>query len=106
MSVPPEYKQKPEGEGKIEKWIFRKAYEGLLPDAIVWRIKQEFSQGSGSAGVMPQYFESSIGNNELEEARRKYPFIRSKEEWHYFRIFTGHFGTGHTVDTVGQWISL
>ena len=106
MSIPPQYKQMPQGEGKIEKWIFRKAYEGLLPPSIVWRTKQEFSQGSGSASVLPAYFEERISDQELAQAQAAHPVIRSKEELHYFRLFTEYFGTGSAVDTVGQWVSL
>ena len=106
MAIPPQYKQKPEGDEKIEKWIFRKAYENLLPQSIVWRSKQEFSQGSGSASVLPAYFEEQIPDRELTEAQAKYPMIRSKEELHYFRLFTEHFGADSAVETVGQWVSL
>jgi asparagine synthase (glutamine-hydrolysing) len=106
LSIPPQYKQYPEGDTKIEKWVFRKAYEHLLPEAIVWRSKQEFSQGSGSAGVLPSYFEETVPDAELAEAQAKHPVIRSKEELHYFRLFTGHFGEGPAVATVGQWLLL
>jgi len=106
MAIPPQYKQKPEGSQKIEKWIFRKAYESLLPESIVWRSKQEFSQGCGSAKVLPAYFEEQIPDHELAEAQAKYPMVRSKEELYYFRLFTEHFGTGHALETVGQWVSL
>ena len=105
MSIPPQYKQKPEGNQKAEKWIFRKAYEGVLPESIVWRSKQEFSQGSGSAKVLPAYFEEQISSQELAEAQAEFPIIRSKEELYYFRLFTKHFGTS-AVTTVGQWIYL
>jgi asparagine synthase (glutamine-hydrolysing) len=106
MAIPPQYKQKPEGSGKMEKWIFRKAYESLLPESIVWRGKQEFSQGSGSASVLPAHFEKQFSDQELAEAQAEYPIIRSKEELYYFKVFTGHFGADHAVATVGQWISL
>ncbi|MBC8873663.1 MAG: hypothetical protein H8E44_29855 [Planctomycetes bacterium] len=106
LHLPPEYKQKPEGDGKIEKWIFRKAYESVLPDAIAWRGKQEFSQGSGSAGVLPAHFEGAISDEEFAHARREHPLVRSKEELYYFRIFAENFGTDRAVDTVGQWVSL
>ncbi len=106
MAIPPQYKQKPEGSQKIEKWIFRKAYESLLPESIVWRGKQEFSQGSGSANVLTAYFEEQIPDRELAKAQAKYPIIRSKEELYYFRLFTKYFGAEHVVETVGQWISL
>ena len=106
LRIPPEYKQKPEGDGKIEKWIFRKAYEPVLPGSIVWRGKQEFSQGSGSADVLPGYFEDAIDDRQYAEAREKHPLIRSKEEFYYFRLFTEHFGADRAVETVGQWVSL
>ena len=106
LGIPAEYKIRMENGTKIEKWIFRKAYEGKLPDEIVWRVKQEFSQGSGSAGLLPDYFEKTVDEREFTEAQKKYAFLRSKEEWHYFRIFKEHYGDGAAVDTVGQWVGL
>jgi len=106
LRIPPQYKQKPDGEGKIEKWIFRKAYEPVLPESITWRGKQEFSQGSGSADVLPSYFEDAIDDGQYAKARERHPLIRSKEEFYYFSIFAEHFGDDRAVATVGQWISL
>jgi asparagine synthase (glutamine-hydrolysing) len=106
MAIPPQYKQKPEGSRKIEKWIFRKAYENILPESIVWRTKKEFSQGSGSAAVLPEYFEDHISDHELADTQAEYSLIRSKEELYYFRLFTKHFGNKRAIETVGQWNSL
>jgi asparagine synthase (glutamine-hydrolysing) len=106
LAIPPEYKQKPDGDEKIEKWIFREAFRPFLPEIITRRLKQEFSQGSGSAALLPSYFENLIGDDELSKAQSKYSIIRSKEELYYFRIFTDHFGDGRAVDTVGQWPKL
>jgi asparagine synthase (glutamine-hydrolysing) len=106
MAIPPQYKQKPEGNQKIEKWIFRKSYESLLPQLVVWRSKQEFSQGSGSAAILPAYFEEQIPDRELADTQAKYPRIRSKEELYYFRLFTEHFAADRAAETVGQWILL
>lgn len=106
LKIPTEYKIKKENGNKIEKWILRKSFEGLIPDKILWRIKQEFSQGSGSAFELTSYFEKLIGNDDLKHAQGEYPFIRSKEELYYFKIFKKYFGAGRAVETVGQWISL
>ena len=106
LSIPMELKLKPDGEQKVEKWIFRKTFEDMLPKEIGWRLKQEFSQGSGSADILPQYFENAISNDELEYTKAYFPNIRSKEEVYYFRIFRHHFGIGNALETVGQWISL
>ncbi|MBW1677371.1 MAG: hypothetical protein JRF30_09015 [Deltaproteobacteria bacterium] len=106
LAIPAEYKQKTQGEQRIEKWIFRRAFESLLPQKVVWRFKQEFSQGSGSADLLPAYFEDVLTDEELAEAQAAYPMVRSKEELYYFRVFTEHFGTDRAAETVGQWISL
>ncbi|MBT8340861.1 MAG: hypothetical protein HKP58_16170 [Desulfatitalea sp.] len=106
LAMAPELKQKPEGDEKVEKWIFRKTFENDLPKEVVWRLKAEFSQGSGSAGVLPNHFEQVIDDSSFENARQAFPLIRSKEEYYYFKIFTKHFGEGHAVKTVGQWITF
>jgi asparagine synthase (glutamine-hydrolysing) len=106
MAIPPEYKLRQEGDQRIEKWIFRKAFESELPESTVWRIKEEFSQGSGSARVLSEYFEGIISDEEFVRSQAEYGMIRSKEELYYFRIFTEHFGAGTAIETVGQWVRL
>jgi asparagine synthase (glutamine-hydrolysing) len=106
LAVPSEYKQKSDGDQKIEKWIFRKAFEQSLPEIITWRLKQEFSQGSGTADILPSYFEDIVSDEALRSAQADYPIIRSKEELYYFDIFTRHFGRGRAIDTVGQWLRV
>jgi asparagine synthase (glutamine-hydrolysing) len=106
LALAPELKQKPDGDLKMEKYIFRKTFEKDLPTQVVWRLKQEFSQGSGSAARLPAYFEQTITDNELIEIQQAFPMVRSKEEMFYFKLFTKHFGSGSAVDTVGQWITL
>lgn len=106
LATPPEFRQKPDNGDKIEKWIFRKAFENDLPEQVVWRIKQEFSQGSGSAGVLPDHFEKTMADDAFEEARAKFPIIRSKEELYYFNLFVEAFGDKKAIDTVGQWVSI
>ncbi len=104
--IHPKYKMRDGEPDKIEKWIFRKAYEGHLPKQITWRLKQEFSQGSGAAGVLPLHFEKEVSNAEFLSMQKKFPIIRSKEEMFYFKIFIEHFGAGKAIDTVGQWLLL
>ncbi len=106
LSLPPEYKIKDNGKDKVEKWIFRKSFENDLPESVVWRLKQEFSQGSGSADVLPSHFEQIVSDEDLAAVQREFPIIRSKEESYYFNIFREHFSSSQAVDTVGQWVSL
>jgi len=104
LGIPGADKMRMENGKKIEKWIFRKAYAGKLPETIVWRVKQEFSQGSGLAGLLPDHFSKVVADSDFAAAKAKYPFLRSKEEWYYFSIFKKYFGDGAAVDTVGQWV--
>jgi asparagine synthase (glutamine-hydrolysing) len=106
IALPPEFKVRTDGNQKIEKWIFRKTFENVIPELVAWRPKQEFSQGSGSADVLPAYFEERVSDRDLTQAQQKYPIIRSKEELYYFNLFAEHFGDGKAIETVGQWISL
>jgi asparagine synthase (glutamine-hydrolysing) len=79
------------GDG-IEKWFLRKAFEGMLPDSIVWRTKQKFSEGAGSSGVMESVAEEAISYKEFVDERQRAPVtIRSKEELYYYRLFRSHF---------------
>ncbi len=76
----------------IEKWFLRKAYEGMLPDGIVWRTKQKFSEGAGSSGVIERVAEETISDSEYQRERERAPVeIRSKEELTYYRLFQEHF---------------
>ncbi|UCH46064.1 MAG: hypothetical protein JSV11_04970 [Nitrospiraceae bacterium] len=106
LALPPEYKIRDNGKDKIEKWIFRKSFENDLPESVVWRLKQEFSQGSGSADVLPSHFEQIVTDEDLAAVQSEFPIIRSKEECYYFNIFREHFSSSQAVNTVGQWISL
>jgi len=78
------------------KWIMRKAYEGLLPDEIVWRTKTPLEFGSGTT-IFPQLFGEKISDSYFQEKAKKYRemdevTIRDKEHLFYYEIFRSHFG--------------
>jgi asparagine synthase (glutamine-hydrolysing) len=78
------------------KWIMRKAYEGLLPDEIVWRKKVPLEFGSGTT-IFPQVFSEKISDKYFQEKVKKYQesdqvTIRDKEHLFYYEIFRSHFG--------------
>ncbi len=95
--------------GKIwGKWIIRKAYEGLLPDEIVWRIKTPLEFGSGTT-IFPKVFSEKISDKYFQEKTKKYletdqVTIRDKEHLYYYEIFRSHFGVPSEVfkDTEGK----
>jgi asparagine synthase (glutamine-hydrolysing) len=92
--VPVEYKLY--GTDNIEKWILRKAFEEHLPAEVVWRAKEKFSRGAGSAHIFEQIadYEISTAQFTLEQQEifeETGHLIRSKEELYYYRIFRESF---------------
>ena len=90
-------------EGRMEKWLLRKAFESDLPEQIVWRRKQKFSEGAGSVGVMNELAQDRISDEEFTTAKAsaRVP-LRSKEELLYYRLYAEHFGEPSTDDLVGR----
>jgi asparagine synthase (glutamine-hydrolysing) len=103
IQIPMQYKMREVDGQKVEKWIFRKAYEPDLPREITERLKQEFSQGSGAAALLPGHFEKTVSDGDFAAYQKQHPIVRSKEEMHYHKLFLEHFGANGTVETVGQW---
>ncbi len=79
----PELKLRSAQGDLVEKWILRKAFEDLLPHDIVWRDKEQFDQGSGTADLLQALAPrnnvtsasfvrgSNIGRSAEEEAYRR-----------------------------------
>lgn len=100
MSIPPKYKMF--SDERIEKYIFRKAFDGLLPDDILWRRKEAFSDGvSGHERSWFQIIRDYIDTKVTDEEYNKYKeFIEftdvyntpyDKESYHYRTIFESFF---------------
>ncbi len=100
MQIPAEMKIK---DG-IEKWIFRKSMENLLPESIIYRKKAKFWQGSGMNDLLSNYAESHISDSDFKK-ERNLPNgwqLNSKEELMYYRIFKQHFGELDNLDWMGR----
>lgn len=88
-----------------EKWVLRKAFEDILPNEIVWRVKEQFAKGCGSAELIRDHVEALISDTEFQDALDSDPYCRarSKEELFYYRIFKRHFDSESVVKSVGRW---
>jgi len=92
------------GRNRIEKWILRKAFEGYLPDEILWRDKQQFAEGCGSDKIIQELVAKQISDEEFARDRHLVsPPLRSKEELYYYRIFREFFDSDRAVSCVGRW---
>ena len=60
---------------RIEKWILRKAFEDYLPKEIVWRQKEQFSDGVGYSWIdtLKTVVEKLISEEQLANAAQKFP---------------------------------
>lgn len=83
------------GNGKMEKWILRKAFEDYLPESIAWRQKEQFSDGVGYNWIdtLKALTSSSITDEQMKNAKFRFPINTpmSKEEYYYRAIFSEHF---------------
>src|SRR5690606_26705424 len=77
------------GKQKVGKWILRKVAEGYLPDTIIWRAKEKFAIGTGTADALREWAASQVSDGDFRRERRlPNGFeIKSKEELYYYRIF-------------------
>ncbi|GAB2521964.1 asparagine synthase B [Lysobacter humi (ex Lee et al. 2017)] len=83
------------GSGRIEKAVLREAFAGWLPDSILWRQKEQFSDGVGYGWIdgLKAHAEAEVGDADLAEAPVRYPVNppATKEACLYRRIFDDLF---------------
>jgi asparagine synthase (glutamine-hydrolysing) len=82
-------------DGKMEKWILRKTFEDYLPESIVWRQKEQFSDGVGYSWIdtLKETAAAEVTDEQLANAKFRFPIHppMSKEEYRYRAIFSEHF---------------
>jgi len=79
------------GPGQPEKRLLRMAFDGWLPDDLLWRDKAEFGDGSGARDVLSEVTAAAISDAELAAERDAVtPPLRTKEELAYYRLFREH----------------
>ncbi|MEI7831066.1 MAG: asparagine synthase B [Prolixibacteraceae bacterium] len=82
-------------DGKMEKWILRKAFEDYLPASVAWRQKEQFSDGVGYNWIdsLKLMVADKVSDDQMKNAKFRYPINTpmSKEEYFYRSIFAEHF---------------
>ena len=94
------------GEPAIEKWVLREAFKDLLPESIVWRKKEQFDEGSGTADLLPNILRALMTEEAAAEYRLRYPdvVLRSAEECHYHRVLVASYEHPDAVlNNVARW---
>jgi asparagine synthase (glutamine-hydrolysing) len=95
LSIPPEMKTF-HNKSRIEKYLLRKAFadKGLLPESVLWRRKDGFSDGISATTrstniIIGEFVNTQISDNEYELEKEKYEHLKpeTKEELYYREIF-------------------
>jgi asparagine synthase (glutamine-hydrolysing) len=90
--------------GELEKRLLRRAFEGWLPDEILWRVKAEFGDGSGAKDALTRVVEAGISDEEFARERHAVdPPLRTREELAYHRIFAEHLPGVRPERTLGRF---
>jgi asparagine synthase (glutamine-hydrolysing) len=81
--------------GSIEKRPLRQAFAGYLPEEILWRQKEQFSDGVGYNWIdsLKATAEGRVSATQMESARYRFPYNppATKEAYLYREVFERHF---------------
>lgn len=83
------------GASSIEKWILREAFKDYLPEEIVWRQKEQFSDGVGYNWIdtLKRITSERVTDQQFATAARRFPINTplNKEEYYYRSLFAECF---------------
>jgi asparagine synthase (glutamine-hydrolysing) len=98
-------------EGK-EKYILRKAFDTpdnpYLPEEVLWRQKEQFSDGVGYNWIdkLIDYCATQVTDEQLAGAAAEFPYNSpaTKEAYFYRSIFNKYYPQVSAAQTVRKWI--
>ena len=95
---------------RMEKWVVRKAFEDMLPESVVWRQKEQFSDGVGYSWIdtLKEVVGAAVTDEQLANAHFRFPIQtpQNKEEFYYRSIFESHFPSDAAALCVPQEASV
>ena len=90
--------------GRIEKWVLREAFKDYLPESVLWRQKEQFSDGVGYSWIdsLKDLVSKEVSDHDLENASKIFSINtpRNKEEYYYRLIFSDHFSSDAAAKSV------
>ncbi len=94
----------------MEKRILREAFADMLPEAIVWRQKEQFSDGVGYSWIdtLKHITAEAVTDEQMAHAAERFPINTplNKEEYYYRSIFAEHFPSDSAARSVPQEASV
>ena len=103
LALPPAWKLTE--EARPAKWLLRRAFDGWVPDDVLWRKKEQFGQGTGMNEVLREHFDATVSDEDLERERGVVdPPLRTREELAYYRMFADRLPGVRAQDTIGRFV--
>ncbi len=103
LALPPDWKLT--RDDRPEKWLLRRAFQGWLPDDLLWRGKQQFGQGTGMDDVLREHVGATVSEDDLEREHDAVdPPLRTREELAYYRLFRDHLPGVKVGKTIGRFV--
>jgi asparagine synthase (glutamine-hydrolysing) len=100
----------PDGKTRIEKWMVREAFKDILPPEIVWRQKEQFSDGVGYSWIdsLKKLCEEKVSAEQFARAADCFPINppMTKEQYYYRTIFEEFFPSSSAAKTVAYEASV
>ncbi len=97
-------KDKMAGNGKMEKWILRKAFEDYLPESVAWRQKEQFSDGVGYNWIdtLRTLTAAQVSDAQMARVNERFPVNppMTKEEYYYRSLFEKQFPSNQAARCV------
>ncbi|MGB5487052.1 MAG: asparagine synthase B [Lysobacterales bacterium] len=91
-------------KGKMEKQILREAFSDMLPEEIVWRQKEQFSDGVGYSWIdgVREYAKTQVSEKQMAHAAKRFPYNTpiNEEAYLFRRIFESHFPLASAAECV------
>ncbi|MCA7022760.1 MULTISPECIES: asparagine synthase B [Stenotrophomonas] len=104
MRMDASHKMVDKASGRIEKAVLREAFEGYLPKEILWRQKEQFSDGVGYGWIdgLKAHAEAQVSDRELAAADKRFPYNppQTKEAYYYRSLFEQFYPTPAAAETV------
>ena len=97
-------------KASIEKRIVREAFEDMLPEEVVWRQKEQFSDGVGYSWIdtLKKITSEAVTDEQMAHAEERFPINTPlcKEEYYYRSIFEEHFPSESAARSVPHEASV
>lgn len=94
----------------IEKRIVREAFADILPEAVAWRQKEQFSDGVGYSWIdtLKAVTATAVSDEQMAHAAERFPINppKNKEEYYYRSIFAEHFPSDSAARSVPSEASV